>query len=253
MKWLRTMILSDKGNVVSSATWHDLHDAYVGSIRKMVNPAGSSVFKIRRPYRNNHGDRKRNGVGPIRDQFVNLMEDVGWLSEEDVKLDDGTKGTLVKLYPSLMDHEEPRVSNFGEFDIYIKRGEFRCVIEWETGNISSSHRSMNKLCVCLNAGIIDAAVLILPSRKLYNFLTDRIGNVEELSGYIGYWQNVARQCNRGLLSISVVEHDEEVNDDSVALIKSGTDGNSKERKARKKIRVKAKRRSGRTGPALPEL
>lgn len=40
----------------------------------------------------------------------------------------------------------------------INKAGLRCVIEWETGNVSSSHRSMNKLCVRLNAGIIESGM-----------------------------------------------------------------------------------------------
>ncbi len=63
-------------------------------------------------------------------------------------------------------------------------------IEWETGNISSSHRSMNKLALALGAGIIQVGVLIVPSRSLYEHLTDRIGNIGELSGYLSMWEGL---------------------------------------------------------------
>lgn len=60
----------------------------------------------------------------------------------------------------------------------------KVAIEWETGNISSSHRSMNKLGIALMGGVIQIGVLIVPSRDLYDHLTDRIGNIGELSGYL---------------------------------------------------------------------
>ena len=83
----------------------------------------------------------------------------------------------------------------------------RIAIEWETGNISSSHRSMNKLAIALTNGVVEVGVLILPSHKLYEHLTDRIGNIGELSGYLSMWESLKSVVPRGLLAISVVEHD----------------------------------------------
>ncbi len=53
-------------------------------------------------------------------------------------------------------------------------------IEWETGNISSSHRALNKMTIGLAQGILDYGILILPSREMYQWLTDRVGNFEEI-------------------------------------------------------------------------
>jgi hypothetical protein len=39
-------------------------------------------------------------------------------------------------------------------------------LEWETGNISSSHRAVNKMVLGWLRGIFLGAVLVLPSRKL---------------------------------------------------------------------------------------
>ena len=52
--------------------------------------------------------------------------------------------------------------------------------EWETGNISSSHRALNKICIGILEGHLAGGVLILPDRELYKFLTQRIGNYKEL-------------------------------------------------------------------------
>jgi len=84
---------------------------------------------------------------------------------------------------------------------------FRIAIEWETGNISSSHRSINKMCMALAGNLLDAAVLIVPSARLYPHLTDRIGNVRELEPYFYGWNLACSGLSRGLLAIVVVEHD----------------------------------------------
>jgi hypothetical protein len=60
----------------------------------------------------------------------------------------------------------------------------------------------------------------LPSRKLYPYLTDRIGNYEELEPYFDVWRSV--NINEGFLAIFVVEHD--TVDSSVPQITKGTDG-----------------------------
>jgi hypothetical protein len=47
--------------------------------------------------------------------------------------------------------------------------------------------------------------LIVPSRELYAYLTDRVGNISELEPYLDFWRTVP--CCNGLLQIIVVEHD----------------------------------------------
>jgi hypothetical protein len=92
--------------------------------------------------------------------------------------------------------------------------------EWETGNISSSHRSLNKMCLGLLKGAIKAGMLVVPSRQLYPFLTDRIGNIAELEPYFDLWRST--QCAEGVLDIVVIEHD--ATSMNVPRIPKGTDG-----------------------------
>ncbi len=66
---------------------------------------------------------------------------------------------------------------------------------------------MNKLTMLLSTGVISAGVLVVPSRKLYVYLTDRIGNIQELEPYFGLWKSVP--CKSGVLEIIVIEHDAE--------------------------------------------
>ena len=94
------------------------------------------------------------------------------------------------------------------------------VVEWETGNISSSHRSMNKLTMLLTDGAIAAGPLVVPSRALYVYLTDRIGNIRELEPYFRLWKSVP--CGKGVLEIVVIEHD--ATSENVPRIPKGTDG-----------------------------
>ncbi|MDZ8258105.1 hypothetical protein [Nostoc sp. ChiQUE01b] len=62
--------------------------------------------------------------------------------------------------------------------------------------------------------------MVLPSRKLYPYLTDRIGNYEELEPYFDVWRAV--RIEEGFLAIFVIEHD--LLDNNVPKITKGTDG-----------------------------
>ncbi|MSO21635.1 MAG: hypothetical protein EXQ56_14520 [Acidobacteria bacterium] len=65
-----------------------------------------------------------------------------------------------------------------------------------------------------------AGTVIVPSRALYPFLTDRISNFDELIPYINFWKSIP--VSRGYLSIVVVEHD--ATSSEVDRIPKGTDG-----------------------------
>ena len=95
-------------------------------------------------------------------------------------------------------------------------------MEWETGNISSSHRALNKMAIGLMKHQLVGATLVIPSRKLYKWLTDRIGNFQELVPYLNLWKGIP--CDNGILEIVVIEHDAESFD--VPRIPKGTDGRS---------------------------
>ncbi|HEX9045785.1 MAG TPA: restriction endonuclease, partial [Verrucomicrobiae bacterium] len=81
---------------------------------------------------------------------------------------------------------------------------------------------------CMLAGLIDIGVVILPSRLLYAHLTDRIGNWMELSPYLPLWHRVGQGMKRGLLAVTIVEHDELSDDPSIPFITQGIDGRSAE-------------------------
>ena len=153
----------------------------------------------------------------------------GWRAEGDVDLARDRQQPPIKLYPSLEPYREPITSDFGGFDFMTTAPNgTRIAIEWETGNISSSHRSMNKLAIALSNGIVEVGVLIVPSRKLYEHLTDRIGNIGELSGYLAMWEGLKAVVPRGLLAITVVEHDGLTMDAAFPYLKVGADGRAKE-------------------------
>jgi hypothetical protein len=234
MKWVRTLILFDQGGVISSEDWKAIHESYVRSIQSIGHPATQGHLLLRKKVRLPNGQFKRNGVGYLRSTFLRHMQDVeGWHPEGDVDLSRDREQPAIRLYPLMTPYREPIESDFGGFDFITTglQGE-KVAIEWETGNISSSHRSMNKLAIALANGIIQIGVLIVPSRLLYEHLTDRIGNITELSGYLSMWESLKGSVQRGLLAITVVEHDELTDDPNHDYLPTGNDGRAREGKAR---------------------
>lgn len=235
MKWLRTIVLFDQGRVSSEQDWQDFHESYLRSIAKIDHPSGSGCLKLRKKFRGDDGQWRRNGVKYLKNRFLGHMKtDEHWIPEEKVGLSADRKQSSLRLYPSLEQYQEPITSNFGGFDFAIQgKGKNKAAIEWETGNISSSHRSMNKLAIALKSGVIDIGVLIVPSRPLYEHLTDRIGNISELSGYLDMWADLGATVNRGLLAVTVVEHDELTDDSDFPYLSRGNDGRAKEGRAKR--------------------
>lgn len=230
MKWLRTLVLFNQGNVITSDDWRTVHESYSRAIAGIDHPRGSGLLTLREKERLANGQWARNGVNYLRSYFLeNMIQREGWQAEGNVDLSRNRQQPPVTLYPSMQLHAEPITSDFGGFDfVTTAPNGTRVAIEWETGNISSSHRSMNKLAIALGNGIVEVGVLILPSRDLYGHLTDRIGNIGELSGYLAMWESLKSSVSRGLLAITVVEHDQLTRDPSFPYLGTGNDGRARE-------------------------
>jgi hypothetical protein len=166
-------------------------------------PSGSQNFTIFPESGKKSG--QGNGVVAIRQAFVVNLAAVGWQAESP--------------FPSLV--TEPDGARFGAMDASKVFGaELPFLAEWETGNISSSHRALNKMAIGLMRRVISGAVLIVPTRELAQYLTDRIGNLRELIPYLDLWRAVP--VERGFLGIFAIEHD--AISMTVERIKKGTDG-----------------------------
>ncbi len=76
------------------------------------------------------------------------------------------------------------------------------------------------MAMALLSGFISGGVLVLPTRALYRYLTDRVGNLAEIEPYFPLWRSVP--VKYGLLGILAVEHDETSLE--VPRIAKGTDG-----------------------------
>jgi hypothetical protein len=171
------------------------------AVSSIVWPSGSNRFTIHPESGKKSG--QGNGVRPIRDAFVLAMAELGWQPEAPYPL------------ASVAGVGQPGGTDVAKV---VETGSF--LVEWETGNISSSHRSMNKMALALQHGAAAAGVLIVPSVRLARYLTDRVGNERELRPYLRFWSSVV--IEDGYLGIFVVEHDDESLD--VPRIKKGTDG-----------------------------
>ena len=183
MKIVRVHTLISCGAYPRSKHWRTTRTQIHNSIIRCDWPPGSGKFTIYPESGKKRGEG--NGVVPIKREFVTELKRLGW------RIEGKAKNALDQA--------------LGDFDAVLPGPKMPIVAEWETGNISSSHRSMNKMTMLLATGIISAGTLVIPSRKLYVYLTDRIGNVQELEPYFSLWKRVP--CDEGVLEVVVIEHD----------------------------------------------
>jgi hypothetical protein len=234
MKWLRTLIIINSGDLISSSDWLKIHESYIRAIKSIDFPEGTGTLCLRRKTRKGRTQWNRNGVGYIKKRFFNYIVNIeGWRAESNQGIDKYRRIAEVNLFPSKELYNEPIKSDFGDFDfVTTTENGMRVAIEWETGNISSSHRSLNKLTILLRDKKIQAGVLIVPSRELYEHLTDRIGNINELSAYLSIWKGFESQIESGILAITVVEHDLLTDDPNFQYLPTGKDGRAFEGQSR---------------------
>jgi hypothetical protein len=76
------------------------------------------------------------------------------------------------------------------------------------------------MAVGLLDGVLAGGVLILPSRDMYQYLTDRIGNYSEIEPYFPVWRNLS--IEEGVIAVIEIEHDAVSLD--IPAIRKGTDG-----------------------------
>jgi hypothetical protein len=201
MKIVHVETLLSCGEFVKSDEWAKVREHLHKSIQAVDWPVGSGKFTIYPESGKKSG--QGNGVKPIKVELINELERFGWKPE--AKLD-------------LASVHQP-----GKLDAVYQSKFGPVAFEWETGNISSSHRALNKMAIGLLKGKLICGILVVPSRKLYPYLTDRIGNWDELAPYVDLWKAIP--CKHGLLEIVVIEHD--ATSISVPKIPKGTDGRAK--------------------------
>lgn len=198
MKIINIETLIHIGPFANSDFWRTTRQFIHQEIKAMDNPVGTGKFLLYPE--SGKGRGKGNGVTPIKKGFMKRLVDHGWKTEEPLDI-----ATLKRP---------------GNLDAVLYSTEGNVALEWETGNISSSHRALNKMCLGLIKSVISAGVLVVPSRNMYQYLTDRVGNISELEPYLDLWRSI--RCENGVLEIVVIEHDEISLD--VSRIPKGTDG-----------------------------
>lgn len=114
---------------------------------------------------------------------------------------------------------------YSRFDAHLDLGDSGTppfAVEWETGNISSSHRAISRIALGMLEDRIAGGILVVPSGSLYRYLTDRVGNYRELEPYFPLWRLWEAFTSFWYLAVIAVEHDE--TSPSVPRISKGTDG-----------------------------
>lgn len=168
------------------------------SICSPIWPINSTIFTI------NNSKKNINGVVPIKELCYTLLEDTyNWYREKplDVLKMEKKKGGPIDVYKEFIENNDLK----------------RVGMEFETGNISSAHRSMNKLLLGLKRGELDLAVILMPVKQLAYYLTDRVTNFEELEPYF--------ELTEGQPFI-FIGFNSEAYDPNVPLIPKGSDGMS---------------------------
>ena len=199
MKIVHTQDIVRRGALAGSADIKAIFEEVESAIKTISWPSGADGFYLD-PSSKGKGRGEGNGVKPIKEACITYLKDHGW--EDELRLRPrGVAGTgpldAVKSTP------------FGLF-----------AIEWETGNISSSHRALNKICLGVLDKELAGGILVLPSTNLYPFLTDRIGNYRELVPYLPLWERIP--YIEGVISLIVVEQDGLK--EGTPRIPKGTDG-----------------------------
>ncbi|MCP4714570.1 MAG: restriction endonuclease [Deltaproteobacteria bacterium] len=194
MKILKTEYLLKKGRFSRSS-----------ALRKIINEVKAAILSISWPPANDkfilYPEKKANGVVPIKNNFMDFLSQCNWELEKRMALANRIKPGPIDAVKQLPD----------------KRF---FAVEWETGNISSSHRALNKMAIGLLDGILVGGILILPSREMYKYLTDRVGNYAEIEPYFPVWKNLS--IGEGVLLVIEIEHDGLSG--RVPRILKGTDG-----------------------------
>ena len=198
MKILQIKYLIRKGPFTISPLMNQILREVETSIHAINWPPGADNFTL-------YPEKKKNGVVPIKKGFQHSLQANGWQLEK---------------FVHLASRDKP-----GKVDAIKELGDGRIfALEWETGNISSSHRALNKMAVGLLDKVIAGGILVLPSRAMYFYLTDRIGNYSEIRPYFPVWECLGNsdQITEGVLAVIEVEHDSL--SDSIPWIPKGTDG-----------------------------
>lgn len=198
MKLVHIERLIQAGEIDKDPFWATSIDEVLKSIKEVVWPPGNQLgeFAIKPELGKKRG--RGSGVVPVKNAFLAALKPKGWITT---------------------DRKNPE-----RFDAVKYHKEDYIGVEWETGNISSSHRAINRFLLAHETGKCHVGLLVLPTRNLAKYLTDRVGNFEELAHYFPVWRSCAKTWVRGAVWVLAVEHDR-VDHNSPRIVK-GTNGRS---------------------------
>ncbi|NUN99293.1 MAG: restriction endonuclease [Saprospiraceae bacterium] len=194
MKILTNIELISVGNFRASLEFQHIYDEIRSAILT-VSWADPYMFII-------NPVKRGNGVVPIKDNFIAHLLKNGWHSEVRMNIVKGMRP--------------------GPIDAIKQTSSGIVAVEWETGNISSSHRSLNKMAIGILQKQIIAGFLVLPHKALAQYLTDRVGNYEEIEPYFPLYASL--KIENGHIGVLGIEHDSVSGE--VVLIPKGKDGNA---------------------------
>lgn len=182
---------------IASEAYHEIIDA-IGHMVGQINNSAKHV----------------NSVTPIKEGLVNLLHDnYGWTKEWHLSTVSGEP-----------EQRSRKKGTGGGIDVYKEfiQGQFsfNVGLEFETGNVASVHRSLNKLTLGVDAHELDLMVLVLPVYNLSYYLTDRSANYEEIEAYFRLYEN------RAFIAFGF---DAEEYSDQFPIFAKGNDGNHKKR------------------------
>lgn len=210
MKIIKTVTLLNRGAFAKSSAWDAIQAEIHAAITMAEWPVGTGTFKIYPESGKKSG--MGNGVVPIKVKPMQVLKAGGWALEYPWEVAGKAAGLSGK---------GTKPGNIDAAKLFL---DGLVVVEWETGNISSSHRAINKMALGLVLKKCIAGVLVVPNMRLAQYLTDRIGNVEELLPYGPMWENL--RLEEGILELVVIEQD--ADDLTVPRIPKGKDGRAKE-------------------------
>lgn len=175
------------------------YDEIVTSICSPVWPKDSKIFTI------NNSEKNVNGVVPLKENCYIMLEDTyNWFREKPLHV---------------LKHEKKKGGPIDVYKEFRSEADVKCVgLEFETGNISSAHRSFSKLLIGLNRKELDLALILMPVKELSYYLTDRVANYEELEPY---FENAKDNA------FIFIGFNADAFDNSVPIIPKGSDGMSK--------------------------
>lgn len=212
MKILESVDIASAGSFSRTKTWSRAIAEAEAAIEIADWPHGAGRFSLNpEPIVKKKGrvDRHPNGVKPIKLPMIEHLKSRDWKTEALPKLPVG--------------HEGRDVLKTGDLDALLLDRNRYVGFEWETGNISSSHRAINKLLDGMTRGTLQGGILALPMRSMQQYLTDRVGNFEELSPYFEFWSRYPIQ--NGVLRVYGTAQD--ALDPLVPHIPKGKDGRAR--------------------------